>query len=143
MVDLDKIRTLLTLDEAERLYPYVDTTGNVTIGIGHNLTADGIPTSVSRLLFAGDLANAQVVLQACLPMWQTWDEVRQAVVLDLAFNLSHRLFGFPRFLGHMKDGAFDPAADELELSAWYHEVGQRGPRLVTMLRTGSWPTALQ
>ena len=139
MVDILKIKALLSLDEGVRLYPYTDTRGKLTIGVGHNLSDDGISTSVCNLLFVEDLTNAQVVLQTCLPSWQTLDEVRQAVMLDLAFNLSHTLFGFKTFLAYMTDHNFDGAASDLATTAWYSEVGQRGPRLVTMVQTGLWP----
>ena len=143
MVDILKIKALLSLEEGVRLFPYTDTRGKLTVGIGHNLSDDGISTGVANLMFVEDLTNAQVVLQTCLPSWQTLDEVRQAVMLDLAFNLSHELFGFRTFLGYMADKHFDDAASDLVTTLWYTQVGVRGPRLVTMLRSGLWPNGFK
>ena len=138
-MDLNTMRALLTLDEGVRLRPYVDTVGKLTIGIGHNLTDDGISAAVANLLFVEDLAKAQVVLQEVFPSWQMLDPVRQVALVDLAFNLSHRLSEFETFLLCLKEGVYDHAADALVHSLWYNEVGVRGPRIVAMIRTGQWP----
>lgn len=57
----DKAKKRLELDEGKKLYPYKDTVGIWTIGIGHNLEAKGISSKVIKALEESgnkDIANA-------------------------------------------------------------------------------------
>jgi hypothetical protein len=42
-------------------------------------------------------------------------------------------------LTHFKNKVYLSAAIEAEQSRWYTQVGDRGPRIVNMIRTGLWP----
>lgn len=132
----------LTYEEGNRLKPYVDTRGNVTIGRGHNLTADGISEAVSLQIFDEDVTLAMTRLATIWPEWSTMDEVRQRVFVDLAFNMGMELATFRDLLAAAKAGHWDAAADALQASNWYGEVGRRGPILVSMLRSGVDPAWL-
>lgn len=143
MIELAQLEKLLTLDEGRRRMPYHDSRGILTIGIGHNLDANGVPDSVIDQLFALDIAQAEDTLTMLFPNWKQLDDVRQAVLYDLAFNLAHRLTAFHAFQNAVNGFNWDAAGDALVASEWYTQVGQRGPRLVGMIRTGQWPAALR
>lgn len=133
-----KLRDILLQDEGQRSFPYTDTTGHLTIGVGHNLSAKGVSQRIQDLLLEEDIEDAVVVLNRLLPSWPLLDEVRQVVFISLAFNLGNRLGKFLRLLKSAKEGLWGTAARELEDSLWFRQVKLRGPRLVRMLRTGTY-----
>jgi len=134
------LRRLLTLNEGERLKPYTDTVGKLTIGVGRNLTDVGITHDEAMLLLDNDIAQ----VHAQIAGWATWfhdlDVVRQLAVMDLAFNLGFRRFlTFRATIAALAQKDFETAARQLEASLWYRQVGRRGPRIVAMIRTGELP----
>ena len=143
MYDRDKLRQELSRDEDRRRFAYDDKTGNppalqgkLTIGVGWNLTANGLPDEViDRLLDIG-IDRAEAGLNEVLSGWRdTLDDVRQRVLLNMAFNLGGpKLSLFIHFLAHVRDRDWEGAALEMEQSNWFREVGPRAVRLVTMMR---------
>lgn len=138
-MDPARTKALLILDEGSRLMPYKDSVGHLTIGIGHNLDANGISAAVQDQLYREDMDHAQHVLNLFAPLWQTWDDVRQAAGLSLAFNLGSRLFAFTTLRTALQGQNWALAGQSLKDSLWYQQVGDRGPRLVSMFVTGQWP----
>jgi lysozyme len=154
---VDTLRRLLTLHEGERLRPYDDTVGKLTISIGRNLAdrpltheetlellrRDGISLEFSRWLFLRDLAATVTELTERLPWIATVDPVRQAAVIDMAYNLGlPRLQGFAHALEAMRTGLYGRAAAEMLESTWARQVGARSVRLAAMMRSGTWPADL-
>ena len=138
-----RLRRLLTLHEGRRRYPYLDTVGKVTIGVGRNLDDLGLSDDEIDLLLTNDLARATDDLDRALPWWRRLDPVRRAVLADMCFNLGlPRLLGFRAMLRHLGAGEYDDAADHMVESRWYRQVKTRAVRLVRMMRTGAWPSEL-
>jgi lysozyme len=128
----------LTRDEGKKPKPYRDTVGKVTIGVGRNLTDVGLSPDEIALLLENDIARA-FALASSFPWFAELDEVRQRVICNLAFNLGGKLRGFHHTTAAMARGDYAAAAGHLQNSKWYRQVGQRGPRLVAMLRDGVDP----
>lgn len=141
-MDYRKLTRQLDLHEGSKLFPYVDTVGKITIGRGHNLTDKGVSKTVLEMMFQEDVEDAMVTLSRLFPTWTKLDDVRQRVFVDLAFNLGNRLAQFKNTLAAARVGNWNAASDFLMQSLWYRQVGQRGPRLVNMLRTGKDPAEL-
>lgn len=132
-----KMIAQLRLHEGERLKPYRCTAGKLTIGVGRNLDDRGITSDESAYLLNNDIDSHWIELLEHLPWVETLDEVRQRVMLDMAFNLG--IFGlltFHRTLGHIKAGNYALAASAMLESKWARQVGQRARRLATMMKTG-------
>ena len=140
---MDQLQRLLTLDEGYRLRLYTDTVGKVSVGIGHNLSDNGISDAVAQLLYDEDIKAAQAILTNLYPEWPILDPVRQAVFLDLAFNLGPKLGEFKDLLSYAKAGVWEAVARALQDSLWFRQVGARGPRLAQMLLTAEWPSELR
>lgn len=51
----DLAKALIEHHEGRRAHPYTDTTGNLTIGVGRNLSDRGLSADEIDLLFANDL----------------------------------------------------------------------------------------
>lgn len=139
-MDESRTRRLHELNEGRRNRMYRDSLGIETIGIGHNLRDRPISDRAVDVIYEDDLAEVLADLDRFLPWWREHDDVRQAVLVDLMFNLgATRLLGFKNTLAAFKAGVYEAAAVGLENSKWYGQVGVRGPRIVEMVRTGKWP----
>lgn len=142
-----KIEALLRMqeqllgDEGFRSAAYQDSMGFWTIGVGRLIDArkgGGISPEEALFLLGNDIAAKERELDARIPWWRQETEVRQRVMLDLAFNLGVAgLLNFRITLQSWKEGRYEEAADELESSQpWASQVGRRANRLAEMLRTG-------
>ena len=128
----------LERDEGRKRFPYVDSVGKVTIGVGHNLTDKGLPDSIIDLLLKSDVADVDSGL-VVLPWILGLSEARRGVLRNMAFNLgTHGVLGFRDTLGFMERGTWDAAATAMLDSQWAKQVGARAQRLATQLRTGEW-----
>lgn len=126
--------------EGLRLRMYQCTAGYWTIGYGHNLEVNGISEAAAELILSDDVSGVRAALTANLPWFVQLDEVRQAALVDLCFNLGWQGLGrFRRFLAAMGRSDWPLAAQELRQSLWYGQVGRRAPRIVGMIETGQWP----
>lgn len=136
-MDEAKLVEQLIDHEGERLFPYVDTVGKTTVGVGRNLTDVGISKEESRILLANDIKKVVAGLDAALPWWDSLSEARQRVLADMAFNLGLKgLLGFKNTLALVQRGDYDEAADNMLLSKWATQVGRRATTLAGMMRRG-------
>lgn len=138
-MNVAKVRALLELNEGRRNRMYRDTKGIETIGIGHNLRDRAISNRAIDVIFEDDLADHTAELFAVLPWAKDQDEVRQAALIDLAFNLGlPKLLLFKNTLAAWRIGAYENAALGLRHSEWFLQVGRRATRIVKMVETGRW-----
>lgn len=134
-MDRDRLRGELVTDEGMKLKPYVDTTGNWTIGVGRNLLDTGITKSEAYFLLNNDMATAEIDLDRELPWWRSLSDDRQRVLANMCFNLGiTRLLGFRRMLAAVQAGAYNTAADEMLNSKWAAQVKDRAVRLAERMR---------
>ena len=111
---------LLTRHEGRRCFPYTDTAGKLTIGVGRNLTDRGLSAAEIDLLLANDIALA-----------------RRHALVSMAFNLGQtRLAGFKRLRAAVRDGDWDRAAAEALDSRWATQTGRRADEVAALLRNG-------
>jgi lysozyme len=128
----------IELHEGTRLKPYRCTAGKLTIGVGRNLEDRGISLSEARILLANDLADVRNGLRNALPWVAQLDDVRQRVLIDMAFNLGIQgLLAFKRTLEAVRQGQYQQAAAMMLQSRWATQVGQRAQRLSRMMATGA------
>jgi lysozyme len=142
------IEAELRRDEGVRYWPYKDTKGIQTTGVGHNLQAKPLPSNwaypltpaqVTQLL-EQDIADTFANLDRNLPWWRQLDEVRQRVIANMCFNLGiGKLLGFKNTLAAMQRGSYAVAAAGMKASDWYGQVGDRAVRLCTAMETGLMP----
>ena len=132
---------LIKRHEGLRLRPYTCTSGRLTIGWGRNLDDNGITEAEAEMMFGEDYARAEREAESLMgQQWRRLDEVRQAVLIDMAFNLGGAgLAKFRNTLAAVRRGAWHQAAVEMQDSRWARQVGHRASRLATMMQTGQWP----
>lgn len=128
-----------------RLFPYKDSKGILTIGIGRNLEERGISEAEALMLLANDIGDHVALLDKYLPWWRQMSEARQRALANMAFNLGvgptpeqpeGKLLTFKNTLAAMERGDYEAAANGMSASAWAKQVGIRATRLVQMMREG-------
>ena len=158
------LKDQLILHEGLRLRVYTCTANKKTIGVGRNLEDVGLyPEEQDHILGRKILNKDQVIyileergitkdealymldndIARCtkdveqFSWFKYLDPVRQKVIVDMRFNLGLAgLKGFRKMIGHLEVGAYFNAAEEMQDSKWYWEVGNRSRRLVKMMVTG-------
>ncbi len=136
------VRQLIEMHEGRVAHAYPDSLGYLTIGIGHLIDerkGGRLPDSIIDALFEHDFHEHANELFALLPWAKDLDPVRQAVLIDMYFNLRRKLLGFKETLRHFEAGRWDAAADAMLDSKWAAQVKTRAIRLALMVRTGEWP----
>ncbi len=135
-----QMRAQLVRHESLRLKPYRDTVGKLTIGVGRNLDDVGITADEAAMMLDHDIDRCIVDLSAAFHWFIDLGPVRQRVWIDLCFNMGiAKLHAFTNTIAAMARGDYASAADGLQASKWYGQVGTRGPRLVEALRHGTDP----
>jgi len=139
LMDRYRIKQMLKRHEGLRLKPYRDTVGKLTIGYGRNLEDDGISLEEAELMLENDLDRAVKAARDVVAGFDELDEVRQAVLVDMAFNLGRAgLASFQKMRAALALGDFERAAAEMLDSLWARQVGRRARELAEMMRTGQW-----
>jgi lysozyme len=134
--------------EGVRTLPYDDATGqqikqssfvkgNPSIGVGRNLNK---PLSSAAVDFLWNEDFQEALAGANRFVWfKGLDEARQLAIIDMTFNLGYeKLSTFQQFLSLMEQGNYNAAADDLETTLWYKQVGRRAVYLTNVIRTGVW-----
>ena len=121
--------------EGLRLKPYKCPTGRLTIGVGHNLSDNGITEEEAMCLLRNDIARCVKELQDILDgMFWVLPEIVQRVLVDMIFNLgATRFVKFKKMIAAIKAEDFHLAATEMKASLWYTQVGKRGKTLHGMM----------
>lgn len=133
------LREQLKRDEGERLKPYRDSVGKLTIGVGRNLDDVGLSPDEVDYLLSNDIRRAQEGVLGALPWTIGLDEPRFAVLVNMAFNMGLRgMLGFRKMLEAVAQADYESAAAELLDSTYAQQVGQRAQRLARQLVTGEW-----
>ena len=147
-MDFVNARKELAIDEGVRLKAYDDATGkelmpgdtlkgNLTIGTGHNLTANGISESVNLLMLNEDIQNA---LDDCIKIFANWYKLppsKQNILLNMTFNMgSHAVSKFVNMIAAVNVLDFNKAADEMLDSNWARDplTTHRAHKLATRMR---------
>jgi lysozyme len=137
----ERLMRQLSIDEGRRNKLYKDTANppKWTIGVGRNIEDRGLREDEIDLLLGNDIKEAEATARALVRNFDQLDDVRQEVVVNMAFNMGMpRLSGFKRFIAALWERNYPLAGAEMQDSAWYHQVGQRGVRLVYAMKHGAF-----
>lgn len=127
---------LLREHEGFRQFPYRCTVGRLTIGYGRNLDARGIDAGEAEILLKNDVLAAATQLSN-QDFWGLLNEVRQAVLIDMAVNLGvGGLLKFKKMCDALLQLDYERAADEMLASKWATQVGKRAQELAEAMKSG-------
>lgn len=127
-----KLFTMMIADEGLRRTAYDDATGvelkatgNVTIGIGHNLDANPLSIAIIKAILLEDVDTAIDDAKAVLgeALWSELSENRQLAFINLTFNMGRGgLAEFRKMLAAVSVSDWQTAALELRDSLWAKQV---------------------
>jgi lysozyme len=138
----------LRRDEGVSYVEYIDSLGNPSCGVGHNLNASPLPAGWTfpltddqvTALENHDLSVTFASLNLHLPWWTNLDPVRQRVIANMCFNMGiAKLLGFQQTLASTQVGQYVVASTEMLQSIWANQVGERAQRLSQAMKTGVMP----
>lgn len=133
-IDRAAMRAELSQDEGRKLKVYLDSMGIPSIGVGRNLRDTGISDAECDAMLDNDIDRMMATLDREAAWWRRLPEQQRRVMVNLCFNMGWgTLVTFRHFLAAMQLGEWENAADALQDSRWWHEVGERGPRMVARL----------
>lgn len=146
----------LNRDEEKRPRIYDDSTGqtvttlpsggNVTAGVGRNLSTRAFSNDEIDLMLHNDVA-AVVAELSPLAWWSGADDVRQWAIVNMAFNLGvPQLLHFPSMIHFFSLKDFQSAATAALDSDWAREehydpanpLASRPGRVAEQIRSGAW-----
>ena len=126
---IDDLKEMLIKNEGMKLHPYQCTSNKTTIGVGRNLTDNGITSAEAELMLANDMDGVFADLDRNLPFWKTMPYNVRLVIADMCFNLGiKRLCKFTKMLEAMEERDFELAGEELLDSTYAVQVKKRADR---------------
>jgi lysozyme len=132
-----KLKNLLVQHESYRQFPYSDTTGHLTIGIGRNLSDRGVSTNEALSLLDDDIFYFTTKLAHIVPCFNRLDDNRKIVLVDMCFNLGVNGFlGFKSMLDALERDDYNAAADAIVDSKAAEQCGERYQQLAFIMRSG-------
>ena len=117
---------------------YADQKGIATIGVGHNLRDNPISDAAVNQIFQDDFNQ---VCKGLLdyPWFQKQNEARQAVLVDMAFNMGlPTLLKFQGMIAALTRADYATAALEMLDSSWARQVPSRAKEDSDIMRSGSF-----
>jgi len=158
------IKKMIMQHEGKINFPYKDSKGLWTIGVGH-LIGDGktLPPEYAAYKDNGGpndkknnrtpaMTDAQVMdlfekdfehhkqIAMRTPNWNLANENGQTAMIDLAYNMGEwwntKTWKNSKAVKGLKEGDFKAFADNMEDSLWYKQVGNRAVKVVDMIRNG-------
>jgi lysozyme len=136
---MDNLTQRIIEHEGFKLFPYRDSVGKLTIGIGRNLSDRGISRDEAMLLMNNDLAESRMELSH-FEWFTKLDIVRQEVLIELHFNIGlTSLLKFELMIQCLSKEMYRDAAQDLLKSLWAQEVGkERSHDMATRLIYGKY-----
>lgn len=123
--------------EGYRRFPYKDSVGVLTIGIGRNLDEVGISEHEAEYLLYHDVDKALLEVSSKITGWEDLNDIRKQVLINMAFNMGiTRLLKFKKMLKAIAIGDYMVASLEMLDSKWATQVGQRANELSYEMKYG-------
>ena len=83
----EALRASLKAAEGVKAKPYADTVGKLTIGVGRNLTDNGLRPSEIDFLLTNDITEAWLDVTRTWPWVHDLSDVRQRVLTEMVFQM--------------------------------------------------------
>jgi lysozyme len=147
----EELKQLLIKHEGKKNTAYYCSAGKLTIGIGHNIDANGLPPNIESFLNNNgyitdemidelleiDVNNAVNDCQKLYPLFDLFSDNRQMALIDFLFNVGlSTALQFKNTNKAINEEKWEDAAKGFEKSLWYKQVGKRSREIVKMIREG-------
>ena len=135
---MNTLKQSIKRHEGFRLYPYMDTTGNLTIGWGRNLTSKGINSDEAELMLLNDIITAKEdYVRLPISVRSNCNFKRKDVLVEMVFQLGFvGVLKFKKMFAALERRDFTRAADEMKDSLWYRQTPSRATELADRMKKG-------
>lgn len=136
---MKKLIAQIKRHEGLRLKPYKCPADKLTIGYGRNIEDNGISEFEAEYLLNNDIRQTLEQIKAEFEFFDSLNEARQAVIVNMVFNL-----GLPRFkkfkkaIAAIEQQNFLAASKEMLDSRWARQVSKRADELAEQMKQGQW-----
>lgn len=131
------LRERLIDHEGYEPLPYTDSQGKITIGVGHNLTDNGLPDHIIDALLDYDIGIARNELDRIHPKWREYRPNRKDALTELMFNMgAPSLLTFKKMWAAIEAEDWAEAAVQLLDSKYARQVGMRAHVIADLLEDG-------
>jgi GH24 family phage-related lysozyme (muramidase) len=130
-----KLKALVIKHEGRKNYPYTDTVGKVTIGIGYNLTDRGMPDKWIDEEYDRDASYFYHNLYDDFPFFKDLSPNRQIALIDMSFMGYKKIKGFKKMWAALSIGDYDKTAEEMLDSKWAKQEPNRANELAFIVKT--------
>lgn len=135
---LQRAKQIIIKHEDFKTFPYKDTVGHISIGVGYDLTARGLPMSYLNQLCEEDIQYHYDELSKYL-WFQILNEPRKMIIIDMAYNLGQKgLLGFTEMIKALSKKDYETAAKEILNSKWATQVGNRAQEAHDVILNGDF-----
>lgn len=140
---IEQLTAQLRRDEGEEPAAYQDHLGYWTIGVGRLIDSRkpgaGLRPDEIKYLLRNDINDRLAALTKALPWFAKLDPVRQAVLINMAFQLgTDGLLKFVSTLDLVSKGRYAEASAQMLKSKWAGQTPERAKRLSSQMKTGEW-----
>lgn len=127
----------LIRDEGVKSRPYKDTTGHLTIGVGHNLSARGLCAEAIMVQLRFDIKEKLAEMDRKMSWFKSHPDAIQRALINLAFNLGvDGLLKFSQTLDAIKDRDYPLAAERFRKnSKYFSQVKGRAERIALLIES--------
>ena len=124
-----KLKHLIVGHESYERFPYVDSVGKITIGIGYNLSDRGLPDSWIMNQYEEDVNYFYGQLMNDFVWFSGLSDNRKCVLVDMCFMGYKKFLSFKKMLGALAEGDYRTAGFEMMSSKWARQVHNRALHL--------------
>lgn len=129
--------SVIKKDEGIKNFPYLDTRGKLTIGVGRNLSDNGLSDDEINDLLDNDLRQVCTSLRSFA--FSTFiSDIRGIAIINMAFNLGQTKFkGFKKMIAALEQKDYKLAAEEIRDSKYWrdNDTHNRAERIAKMIET--------
>lgn len=133
---MKKLKRSILKHENYRKYPYLDTVGKLTIGIGYNLSDRGIDDEWIKNAYTKDVIYLFRAFERDYKFFNNLNNDRKIVLIDMAFMGYKKISLFKNMIGALEKEDYELAANEMLKSTWAYQVKGRATELAEAMRTG-------
>ena len=133
-----KLKRSLILHEGKKSFPYKDSVGKITIGIGYNLSDRGMPDQWIDQQYNQDVSYFYNQFCENFPWYLELSEDRQVALVDMAFMGWKKFLTFKKMIAALAAKDYKQAAMEALHSNWALQVGNRATTIASVLLNGTY-----
>lgn len=132
-----KLRQLLVKHEGYKQFPYKDSVGKITIGIGRNLSDRALETTIIDEMFENDIDYFFKFLSDKLYWFNQLNDNRKIAIIDMCFNLGTiKFLTFKKMFLCLECHDWEGAYNQIISSDYAKEVGKRAQDIANIILKG-------